>query len=210
VSKALRVVLADDEPDLIESYRAMLLSLGHNVVAIAENGEELIARCEAAKPDLVITDIRMPRMDGIEAVLEAFRVSPMRVILVTGFHAPEHISSALGEMVLAYLSKPFDRRDLESAIERAEQRFEEFQALSENGEDPQQAVGNREVLRVAKGILMKRELLGDRSAFHRLRHLAREREVPLVEMARLIIEDEGKSQDSQEASRPDAQVTNCL
>jgi response regulator NasT len=188
--KALRVVVADDEPELLAYYQSLLTAMGHTVVGTARNGAELVEQCRRAHPDLVITDVKMPEKDGIEAVLEAFRESPMRVILVTGYHAPGHIYRALREMVLAYLAKPFQQRELELAIERAEQRFEEFLALRDSGSAPQQAVEHRETLRLAKGILMKRNGFGDRAAFRHLQHLAQEKRLPLIQIAQSVIDAE--------------------
>lgn len=210
MTKALRVVVADDEQDLLDFYRAALASLGHEVVATAENGEQLVDQCLATRPDLVITDIRMPRKDGIEAALEVFRATPTRVILVTGYSAPAHIHRALREMVLAYLAKPFRARDLESAIERAEQRFEEFQALLEGDGDPLQAVRNREVLKVAKGVLVTKAGLSDRAAFLRLQQMAQQKNVKIMEVARTVITGDQAFDRSQEARLRSIQVTNCL
>ncbi|MFV1964162.1 MAG: ANTAR domain-containing response regulator [Pirellulaceae bacterium] len=190
MSKAFRVIVADDESDLLESYQAMLRSLGHEVVAAAHSGEQLIQRCRELCPDLVISDIKMPGKDGIEAVLEAFGESPMRVILVTGYHAPDHIHDALGQMVLAYLAKPFTQSQLLAAIGRSEQRFAEFQALLDDGVVPGQAVKRRELLRLAKGVLMKKAVLSDREAFVRLKQLAEENRVSLAKMAKQVVDAE--------------------
>ena len=95
MTQSLRVVLADDEPELIAYYQSLLSAMGHDVVATAANGSELVRQCRLTQPDLVITDVKMPEKDGIQAVLEVFRERPMRVILVTGYHAPSHIYGAL-------------------------------------------------------------------------------------------------------------------
>jgi AmiR/NasT family two-component response regulator len=187
MSKAFRVVIADDEPELLDFYRSVLISLGHTVVATASCGKELVDQCRATHPDLVLSDIKMPGQDGLQAVLEVFRDAPVRVILVTGYHAPSHIHGALAEMVLAYLAKPFRPRELEWAIDRADRRFREFLALQQQGDDPRQAIESRKTLRLAKGILMKRDALSDREAFQRLQQLAREQQVSLVEMAKRLI-----------------------
>jgi AmiR/NasT family two-component response regulator len=129
----------------------------------------------------------MPGKDGVQAVLEVFREFPLRVILATGVRAPSHIHTALSEMVLAYLAKPFQQRELELALERVEQRFVEFQALLASGDSPRQAVEHRKTLRLAKGILMKRNGLGDRAAFQHLQQLASEQNVTLVEVAHRVI-----------------------
>jgi AmiR/NasT family two-component response regulator len=210
MSKVLRVIVADDEPDLLETCRAMLAFLGHEVVATAHNGEQLIEKCRAKRPDLIITDIKMPGKDGIQAVLEVFRETPVRVILVTGYHAPEHIHDALGRMVLAYLAKPFGENDLAAAIQRAEQRFTEFQALLDGHGDPQQAVKNRELLRLAKGVLIKRSSLNDRDAFLHLQRLAQQEGRSLIEIARQMVSAERADQPEPRPSSPSNELTNCV
>jgi AmiR/NasT family two-component response regulator len=168
----------------------MLSSLGHQVVATADNGEQLVEVCLTVRPDLVITDIRMPGKDGIAAVRDVFRSTPLPVVLVTGYHAPEHIQNALDEMVLAYLSKPFQRHELELAIRRAVHRFEEFRALFADDGNARKAVKNREVLRLAKGVLMKGMQLGDRAAFQHLEQMARDRNLRLLDAAYTVINTE--------------------
>jgi two-component system, response regulator PdtaR len=190
MNRPLRVVVADDEPELLAYCESMLSDLGHEVVGRATDGSELIQICRVARPDLVITDVKMPVKDGIEAVREIFRESPLRVILVTGYHAPGHIYDALREMVLAYLAKPFQRRELLLAIDRVEQRFEEFLALTEQGVEAQEAIGSGEILRLAKGILMKRQGLDDREAFQQLRRLAQERGTTLAAASQSVIDSE--------------------
>jgi response regulator NasT len=190
MGRSLRTVIADDDPELCAYCESLLSALGHLVVGTATDGDELIRRCRETRPDLVISDVKMPKKDGIQAVVEVFRESPVRVILVTGYHAPGHIYHALREMVLAYLAKPFQRRELELAIERVDQRFAEFQALFDGGVDPQQAIAHRETLRLAKGVLMKRQQLGDRAAFRRLQDMARDQGQSLVVVAQSVVDAE--------------------
>jgi AmiR/NasT family two-component response regulator len=210
MSKSLHVIVADDEPDLLESYQAMLRSLGHEVIDAVHNGEHLITRCRELRPDMVISDIKMPGKDGIQAVLEVFRENPMRVILVTGYHAPDHIHDALGQMVLAYLAKPFSSRELAAAIERSGQRLAEFQALLGDAADPELAVKNRELLRLAKGVVMKRSSLNDREAFSHLQRLADENQVALTEMARRVVDAERSPDGSSVPVPRTPQLPNCV
>jgi response regulator NasT len=209
MNKALRVVVADDEPELLDYYQAVLTSLGHDVIATASSGEELVRKCLELRPDLILSDIRMPGKDGVAAALEAFRAAPTRVVLATGYHAPDHIHDALDEMVLAYLAKPFEPKDLEQAIRRAEQRFDEFTVLLDCADDPQQAIRNRELLRVAKGLLMKRQSLGDRAAFERLRKMARDQNASLIEVAQAVVDAEQGPRSSSADLPRNVHLSNC-
>ncbi len=187
MTRSLRIVIADDEPDMQEYFRETLPLLGHQVVAVARTGRELVDQCQATSPDLVITDVKMPDMDGIEAVEKITRSSPVPVILVSAYHDAELISRAEREYILAYLVKPIKQADLETAIAIAVRRFEQFHALSQQAADLRQALEDRKVIERAKGILMKRTNLDEQQAFRRLQKVASEKNCKLVEIARSIV-----------------------
>jgi response regulator NasT len=131
MKQSLRIAVADDEPDMRDFYRRMLPRLGHAIVAEAQSGRELVDRCRAAAPDLVITDIRMPELDGIEAAALVYRDRPVPIILVSAYHDAELIERAEAEHVLGYLVKPIKLADLEPAIVVAIRRFQQVQELKE-------------------------------------------------------------------------------
>ncbi len=79
MSRALRIAVADDEPDVRDDFRWALPRLDHQVVAVAQTGRELVERCRATRPDLVITDIKMPDLDGIEAAVAIGRDEPVPI-----------------------------------------------------------------------------------------------------------------------------------
>lgn len=115
----LRIAVADDEPDMREYFSKILPRLGHQVVAIAATGTELVEQCQREKPDLIITDIKMPDMDGLDAAAEICRDSPVPVILVTGYQDRHHRKRARQPHVRVYLVKPIKRADLEASIAAA-------------------------------------------------------------------------------------------
>ncbi len=168
-------------------YRTMLPILGHEVVAACADGEELIERCRDLKPDLVITDIKMPGTDGIEAASRIERDRPVPIILVSAFHDADLIERAETDHVLAYLVKPIKQSDLEPAIAIALRRFEQFQELRKEANDLRQALDDRKLIERAKGVLMKRSRLDESSAFRRLQKLASEKNLKLIELARMIL-----------------------
>jgi AmiR/NasT family two-component response regulator len=112
MNRPLRVVVADDEPDMLQYLETTLPLLGHQVVASARTGSELVEQCRATRPDLVITDIKMPGLDGIDAVVQSFREAPAPVILVSGYQTPDLIERAGADCVFAYLVKPIKEGDL--------------------------------------------------------------------------------------------------
>ncbi len=183
----LRIAVADDEPDMRDFFEKMLPRLGHQVVSVAETGRELIEHCRALRPDLVITDIKMPDMDGIEAAAAIYNETPLPVIVVSAFHDPEFIQRAELDHVLAYLVKPIKLADLEPSIALALRRFEQFQALHKEAADLRQALADRKIIEQAKGVLMKVAGIDEKDAFHRLQDLAADKNQKLVDAAQSIL-----------------------
>jgi len=185
--KTLRIAIADDEPEMLEFLEKALGELGHEIVVQAENGQQLVEQCRILHPDLVITDIKMPDMDGLEAATQIRGEEPVPVILVSAHHAPEFIERAIQNHVLAYLVKPIKKKDLEPAIGLVRQRFKEFQALQQQADDLRQALEDRKLVERAKGILMKRAGLEEQDAFKRLQLLSSQKNQKMVEIAKMIV-----------------------
>ena len=183
----LRIAVADDEPDMQEYFEKILPRLGHEVVSIAETGRQLVDHCEALHPDLVITDIKMPDMDGIEAATTIYKKQAIPVILVSAFHDRDLIERAESDHIMAYLVKPIKQADLEPAIALARKRFEQFEALRRETADLKQALEDRKIVERAKGVLMQRTGLDEQSAFTRLQRLASDKNLRMVEIARTIL-----------------------
>lgn len=198
MSETLRITVADDEPRMRDYLWESLHRMGHLMVSAARNGRELVEQCRQHEPDLVICDIKMPDMDGIEAAEEIYRSRAIPVILVSAFHDDELIRRASGKHVLAYLVKPIKDTDLGPAITVAMDRFREFQTLRNEASDLRQALEDRKTIERAKGILMKRTGLAEPDAFRRLQKVASSKSQKLIEIARTIVTaeeavDEGKA-----------------
>jgi response regulator NasT len=183
----LRIAVADDEPDMQEYFEKMLPRMGHKVVAVAGTGRELVEHYRRQEPDLIITDIKMPDMDGIEAAEEIYKIGPVPVILVSAHHDSSLIDRAEADHIMAYLIKPIKQADLEPAISIAMRRFEQFQALMKEAADLKQALADRKTIERAKGILMKNTEMDEQAAFHRLQKLASEKNRKLVDIAQAIL-----------------------
>jgi response regulator NasT len=183
----LRIAVADDEPDMQEYFQKILPRLGHVVVSVAGSGRQLVEDCRSLQPDLVITDIKMPDMDGIEAAEALFLDRAVPVILVSAYHDADLIDRAESNYILAYLVKPIKQADLEPAITIAVRRFRQFQAVREEAENLRQALADRKVIERAKGILMRLSNLDEAEAFRRLQRLANEKNLKLIEMANNIV-----------------------
>ncbi|HEY7492415.1 MAG TPA: response regulator [Candidatus Tectomicrobia bacterium] len=187
MTPSLRIAAADDEADMRDYFRYILPLLGHQVVCVAETGRQLVAQCHASRPDLVITDIKMPDMDGIDAAAAICREEPVPIILVSAYSDASLIERAQSEYILAYLVKPIKQADLQPAISLALRRFEQFQALRTEAADLRQALEDRKLIERAKGILMKRVTLDEQEAFRRLQKVASDNNRKLVEVAHMIL-----------------------
>jgi response regulator NasT len=185
--RPLRIAIADDERDTREFFQELLPRLGHQVAASAETGRQLADQCQATAPDLVITDIKMPDMDGIQAAEEVNRSHQVPVILVSAHHDAELIVRAGVDHIMAYLIKPVKQGDLETAIYLAMMRFDHFQKLIQEAADLRQALEDRKLIERAKGIIMKRARLDEPEAFRRLQKLACDRNQKIVECARIVL-----------------------
>jgi response regulator NasT len=183
----LRIAVADDERDTREFLQELLERLGYQVSAVAENGQSLVEQCRSTRPDLVITDIKMPDMDGLEASEAVNRERQVPVILVSAHHDAEFLRRAGAEHIMAYLVKPVKPADLIAAISLAVLRFEHFQRLRAEAVSLRQALEDRKVIERAKGVIMKRSKLDEQEAFRRLQHLADGKGRKLVEIAQMIL-----------------------
>jgi two-component system, response regulator PdtaR len=190
MTQKLRIAIADDEWDVCEYLQEVLPRLGHEVVAAAGTGRELAEKVEATKPDLVITDIKMPDMDGIEASVKANQVHQVPVLLLSAHHDAELLMRAGADHIMAYLVKPVKVADLETAIVMARLRFRQFREVAAEAASLRQALEDRKVIERAKGAVMKRLRVDEEEAFRRLRKLANDHNRKMVEAAQMIVEAE--------------------
>lgn len=203
MSTSLLIAVADDEPRMRDYYRETLPLLGHRVLCAAESGQDLVQSCRQSRPDLIITDIKMPDMDGIDAVNALCKEEPVPAILVSAYHAPEFYERTRSGQILGYLVKPIKQADLEAAIVIAMQRFEQFRALRTEAGELRQAIEDRKVIERAKGVLMRRAALSEEQAFRRLQKMARDENQKLVDVARLILKAEAAFQPRSTTNPPE-------
>lgn len=184
---SLKIAVADDEASMREYFQDILTRLGHKVISVSSTGKELVDGCRTEHPDMVITDIRMPDMDGIDAASKIYEIIPVPVILVSAYHDSELIDRALKDYVMAYLIKPIKMEHLEPTIAIAMRRFAQFQALCKEASGLRQALQDRKVIERAKGILMKKSSLDEEEAFRRLQKVASSKNQKLVEIAQMVV-----------------------
>ena len=184
----LRIAVADDERDMRQFFAEWLPEMGHQVVAIADTGRQLIEKCRSTWPDLIITDIKMPDMDGIDAVAEVNRGREVPVVLVSAHQESDLLLRSGAEHIMAYLVKPVKPADLQAAIRLAVLRFEQYQRVRAEADGLRQALDDRKAIEQAKGIVMRRLRLDEPTAYHRLRQLSSHRNEKLIALAHRLVE----------------------
>jgi response regulator NasT len=184
---ATRVVIADDESIIRMDLREMLTSMGYQVVGEASDGQTAISLARQTRPDLVIMDIRMPDLDGIEAarILTREKIAP--VLLLTAYSQQELVDGAKEAGVVGYLVKPFREPDLKPAIEIALQRYREFRALEKEVSSLAEQLETRKLVDRAKGILMDRHGLKEAEAYSRMQKLSMNSRKSMREIAEAIL-----------------------
>ncbi len=182
-----RIVIADDESIIRMDLREMLTGLGYLVVAEAGDGVTAVNVAREVRPELVIMDIKMPEMDGIEAarILTEERIAP--VLLLTAFSQQELVRRAGEAGVVGYLVKPFGETDLAPAIEIAITRFKEFRTLEREASDLRDTLETRKRVERAKGILMQTQGLSEADAFRKIQRLSMNSRKSMREVADAIL-----------------------
>jgi response regulator NasT len=182
-----RIIIADDESLIRMDLREMLTNLGYLVVGEAGDGRSALNQARELRPDIVIMDIKMPDMDGIEAarLLTEERIAP--VLLLSAYSQQELVQRARQAGVAGYLVKPFRESDLAPAIEVVLARFSEFRALEREVESLQDALETRKLVDRAKGILMDTQGLNENEAFRRIQKMSMNNRKSMRSVAEAII-----------------------
>jgi AmiR/NasT family two-component response regulator len=182
-----RVIVADDESVIRMDLREMLTNLGYLVIGEVGDGRSAVNLARELKPDVVVMDIKMPDMDGIDAakILTEERIAP--VLLLTAYSQQELIERAKAAGVVGYIIKPFRESDLAPAIEVAVARFAEFRALEKEVGDLKLALETRKLVDRAKGILMDSQRLTEAEAFRKIQKMSMNTRKPMKEVAEAII-----------------------
>jgi response regulator NasT len=181
------VIIADDESIIRMDLREMLTNLGYLVIGEVGDGRSAVNLARELRPDVVIMDIKMPDMDGIDAarVLTEERIAP--VLLLTAYSQQELIERAKDAGVVGYMVKPFRESDLAPAIEVAVARFAEFRALEKEVGDLTLALETRKLVDRAKGILMDSQGLTEAESFRKIQKMSMNIRKPMKEVAEAII-----------------------
>jgi response regulator NasT len=187
---SLRIAVADDERDTRQFFSELLPHLGHKVVAVAQTGRELLEQCREATPDLVITDIKMPDMDGFEAAAALNRERQTPVVLLSAHHDAELLDRASADYIMTYLVKPVKPADLQAAVAMAVSCFSHLQKARKEATDLRQALEDRKLIERAKGVVVRRLRVEEAEAFRKLQKLSSDMNRKLTQVAHQILEAE--------------------
>ncbi len=191
----LRIFLSEDDSVILIGFRIMLLNMGHKIVGEASDGEAAIQGIRETKPELVIMDINMPKLDGI-TVLERLSAEGISVpcIMVTGYRDEKLVERAMAAGVLGYMQKPIDEYELHTAIGLAMKHYGYVEELKteareskREAEEAKKALADRKVVERAKGILMDSLGIKESDAMKAIQKKSRESNKKLVDAAREII-----------------------
>jgi len=182
-----RILIAEDETIIRLDLKTLLERAGYEVCAEARDGEEAVELARTTEPDVAVLDVKMPRLDGIEAARRILDERPIPIVMLTAYGQDELVSRAVEAGVFGYLVKPFREQDLLPAIHTARARHEELSALREEAESLADALQARKVIERAKGLLMTKENLSEADSFARLRKASQVSGRPLKVVAEAVV-----------------------
>ncbi len=182
-----RVVIAEDEALIRLDLAEMLAEEGYDVVGQAGDGERAVELAEELRPDLVVLDVKMPKLDGIAAAerIASARIAP--VVILTAFSQRELVERARDAGAMAYLVKPFTKSDLVPAVEMAVSRFAELQLLESEVADLQERLETRKAVDRAKNVLQDQLQLSEPDAFRWIQKTAMDLRLSMRQVAEGVI-----------------------
>ena len=187
----LRIVVADDDPTVRQFFRDTLeQGPRYQVVGEAADGAEMVRTVLEQKPDIVVFDIHMPSLDGLEALQRIYEQQIVAAVAITADRDLELVRRAMEEQVLAYLVKPVEAHQLAPALQVAWARFQELRNLSTENTSLRQTLENRKIVERAKGVLMKRQRLTEADAYRRIQRSAMNRRQTMIAIAQGILSGE--------------------
>ena len=198
----LRVLIAEDEALIRLDLREMLEEEGFEVIGEAADGEQAVALATRLTPDLVICDVKMPKMDGIAAAAQITEARIAPVVMLTAFSQRDLIERARDAGAMAYLVKPFQKRDLLPAIEMAMSRFAEIRALEAEVTGLRERLEARKLIERAKGALMTKHGLSEPEAFRWIQRAAMDNRTSMRAVAELVLSGDEPAATATDDSAP--------
>ncbi len=181
-------MVVDDESIVRMDIREILLEQGYEVVAEASDGEAAIAQALAHRPDLIVMDVKMPKMNGLKAGRIIYQKTSIPLLALTAYSHGQLVDEAKTSGIMAYLVKPVTESDLIPSLEIALAQADRLKRMNAQIEDLKQSLANRKLVERAKGLLMEQHQLNEKAAYEKMRSFCMDRRVTLEELARTIIQ----------------------
>jgi two-component system, response regulator PdtaR len=188
-----QVLIAEDEALIRLDLKEMLEEAGYSVVGEAADGQQAVDLTKALLPDLVILDVKMPKLDGISAAEQIVAEALAPVIMLTAFSQRELVERAADAGAMAYLVKPFDKSDLVPAIEVAISRHQQLRALTGEVADLSERLETRKLLDRAKGKLQTEQGLTEPEAFRWIQKTSMDRRTTMRAVAEAVLGGDEKA-----------------
>lgn len=188
MSEKLRVLICEDDYLVSRGLKKNIEDLGHNVIAIAKNGNEAVEFALELLPDLIFMDINMPILSGLVAIKKINYSISVPCIILTAYHDESLIKKASENGALYYLIKPVTIQELNAAINIVMARYNDMKNLEFKLRNTMDKLEQRKVIERAKGIIMSKLNLSEQEAMDKLQKLSRDKNLKLVDVSNKIVE----------------------
>ena len=183
----MRVLVCEDETIIRLDLCQLLESAGHQVVGEARAGAEAVRLARELEPDMVLMDVRMPELDGIEAARQILAARQVPIVMVTAFAERDIVQSASEAGAFGYLVKPFRQDDVLAAITTAQARSAELADARSETKSLTEALETRRIVERAKGMLMTSENITEPDAYARMRSASQRTGQPMRAIAEALL-----------------------
>ena len=184
MSEKYRIVIADDEALICMDLREMLEEAGHEVVGIGSDGVEALNLVKEKKPDLAILDVKMPRLDGIQAARMIAHDNLAPVVLLTAFGDEDMI-----EKVFGYVMKPVEEKTLFPAIQIAVSQYRQKKDMVDRVKNMERELAARKIVDRAKGLLMDYYHITEEDAYRRMQQTSMKRGITIADVAQKVVKE---------------------
>lgn len=189
MAEKYKIVIADDEALICMDLREMLEEAGHEVVGIGSDGVEALNLVKEKKPDLAILDVKMPRLDGIQAARMIAHDNLAPVVLVTAFGDEDMIEKAKKSMVFGYVMKPVEEKTLFPAIQIAVSQYRQKKDMVDRVKNMERELAARKIVDRAKGLLMDYYHITEEDAYRRMQQTSMKRGITIADVAQKVVKE---------------------
>ena len=189
MAEKYKIVIADDEALICMDLREMLEEAGHEVVGIGSDGVEALNLVKEKKPDLAILDVKMPRLDGIQAARMMAHDNLAPVVLLTAFGDEDMIEKAKKSMVFGYVMKPVEEKTLFPAIQIAVSQYRQKKDMVDRVKNMERELAARKIVDRAKGLLMDYYHITEEDAYRRMQQTSMKRGITIADVAQKVVKE---------------------